>query len=195
MIMKKRLLAFTFVELMIAITIFAVVAIVIYSSFSASIKVWKRGEESVSINQNLRIGLDDFGKELRNALNYNNDNDPAICFEGQSNSLSFPIYLTSETGGQFGIVLYKKDGASLKREENIFGQASPQEESLIDGVEEAKFLYAFDTQDTENPYEWNDSWQEKNKIPRGVKLTLKLQKGGSFTKTVFIPTGGLGKKP
>ena len=193
--------AFTFVELMIAITIFAIVALVIYSSFNASIKVWRRGEESTAINQNLRIALDDFAKELTNALSYTKDDDPEIYFEGKVDSIRFPVYLSLEKGGQFGIVTYRKEISSekeeisLKREEKIFGQTPPEPEILIDKIDEVKFLYVFDTGDPDNPYEWRESWETKSKIPRGVKLTLRLQNGISFTKIVFIPTGELVKLP
>ena len=66
-------------------------------------------------------------------------------------------------------------------------------------VEELKFEYSHKAEDEELPPVWKDYWdQAQEGIPLGVKIHLKVKRErgetGEFTKTVFIPTGILGKE-
>lgn len=82
---------FTFIELIIALTIFSVIALGIYSTFSTGLITWRRGESSGRLEQQARFILDKMAKELRNALiyNYGPDYPQAKLFSGEKNKISF----------------------------------------------------------------------------------------------------------
>lgn len=68
--MGQRRLGFTLIELLIAVTIFSVIAVALYSCFNAGIRVWRRAEENMELHQSVRLTLEGLAKELRNAVNY-----------------------------------------------------------------------------------------------------------------------------
>lgn len=203
-----RIKGFTFIELMIAITIFAVVAVALYSSFGAGISVWNKGEKEIIFNQDMRVAFDDFGKDFKNIVNYKND-DLNFNFIGGKSSVQMLTRLM--TGGRpnlFVVSYFTKEeengSISLKRAYADYTKnyvIDPlKAETVLSNLGEADFSYVYGTGDENNPYEWRDSWNEQDKIPRGVKFSLKLKSlnnepKNALTKIVFIPSGELVKKP
>lgn len=64
---------FTFMELLIALTIFAVIASSLYYTLSGGIKVYRRGNVLIRDNQKLRIFFDTISLDLRNAVSLNRE--------------------------------------------------------------------------------------------------------------------------
>ena len=62
--------AFTFIELLIAFTIFSIIAASMYCTLNAGIKVWTRGNEIIRENQGMRIFFDTVNQDLKNAVSY-----------------------------------------------------------------------------------------------------------------------------
>ena len=71
-------------------------------------------------------------------------------------------------------------------------------EILIEGIEELVFEYSYENEDEESEPVWKDYWEDQQGLPLGVKARLKVRRkegaAGEFFKTVFIPTGILGKE-
>lgn len=66
--MKNKKCAFTLVELLVAVTIFSIVAVTLYSSLYAGIKVFRRVQETMKFHQELRFAADEIALDLRNSL-------------------------------------------------------------------------------------------------------------------------------
>lgn len=209
---NKNSFSFTLIELLIALSIFAVVAIALYSTFSAGIAVWRRSSEGRDAYQNVKFIFDDITKDLKNALYLGKNEESMYAFSGASSEIIFMTLedtSSEEEGPQKEIVklAYKYDGEQselIRLRADIstgFDIKRGEKEILFKNIEEFKFEYCYDSGDEDNPYLWKDEWENEDiRIPRGVRITVLTKVGktekktSKFIKTVFIPTGILGEK-
>ena len=66
--MKKNSTAFTLLELLLAVTIFAVIATALYSSFFAGIRIFRRAQVTMEFHQDIRLVTEELAFDLRNSL-------------------------------------------------------------------------------------------------------------------------------
>ena len=66
--MRKIRAGFTLLELLVAVTIFSIVAVALYSSFYAGIRILRRTQEAIKLHQNLRLVTEELSLDLRNSL-------------------------------------------------------------------------------------------------------------------------------
>lgn len=207
---KKLLTAFTFIEILIGLTIFSIIALSLYSNFLSGTSVWKRSEEINRLYQEARWSLDTIAKELHNAiaLDYKNSYPDFAVFKGNSDSLAFLI--ANDDGiKRINYFLEKVDESqnlffALKRKETplIDSLQTPEGESLTETfsslVSEGglKFSYSYSSTEGENEQiEWKGNWQDDKNLPKGLRIELALidplnpQTKKTFNKTVFIPLG------
>ena len=186
--MTKRRTGFTFVELLIAMLIFSLVAISIYLSFNVGIRAWQKGEGSYRTRQEARYLLGMLSRELREAVN-----SQVIIFSGHPDSLSF----CRAANGIFRVTYEFDDGEKVvyralqTYKENASGGAGTRSR-LASGISGIKFQYSYKK---DGKLAWDDSWAEDNKaVPFGVKIFLTYSPGGVaepvvISQTVLIPTG------
>jgi len=214
--MRKH--GFTFIELIIAVTIFAIIAVSIYSTFSAGLKIWLKTSPMIEANQAYRVFFNTISLDLKNAIPYyektetltkpgfGQEYEGRINFEGTPQKISFiTVIKVSDpdlgTQEELARVTYLYDAASktVKRlvatKNEAFSEETAKAADMLTGLEEKDFgfeyCYKKMISNSEYEYEWKDSWEEKNvlKIPRGVRI-----RSGLFRKTVFIPAGELGEE-
>jgi prepilin-type N-terminal cleavage/methylation domain-containing protein len=200
---------FTFIEMIIAVTIFSIIAVSIYSTFNAGIRVWLKTNPMIEANQSTRLFFAIIARDLKNAVKYPDIKD-VPNFEGESDRMVFMTFVdipdeeahhtelakviyefktVSEGRSQLGVV---KRGVATGKEGLDEKQAKTME--ILNGVDvkEFGFRYAYIEGSADNKdysYQWKDKWEEDDagNIPRGVKA-----KAGKFEKTIFIPMGTLG---
>ena len=73
--MERKRVGFTLVELLVAVTIFSIIAAALYSGLNAGIRVWRRSENNIKLHQTMRLALDGMAGELRNSVNFNETAD------------------------------------------------------------------------------------------------------------------------
>lgn len=184
---------FTFIELLIALTIFSIIAASIYYTLNAGIRVYSRGNSIIRDNQKLRIFFDTISLDLRNAVVY-----PHIGSEWTAEEISFPTV----NNGLAKAVYYFYRGKVLRKQATLkegFDETYAEEEVLIENLGDFSFEYCYKEPGTEDEYLWKNEWEFEDKIPRGVKIKLSLKDEAAgtldtFEKTVFIPMGELGKE-
>ena len=217
----RRHKGFTLLELLLALSIFSIIAVCLYSVFAGGIRVWRKQEEGFKYAHTTRLALDRMAKELRNAINYSvpattgmgAEDNQGLRFIGEKDKFSFITvtdgeiakvsYLFSAKGGENArfqngvlkrIIVLQKEG---------FKEENQKEDVLVADIDELSFEYAYEGEGKDSPAIWADSWGEEGqaKIPKGVRVTLEFDKGAKdqnkkeiFRKTVFIPTGSLEKK-
>lgn len=199
-------------ELLIAVSIFSVIALCLYSVFSGGIRIWKRQEEGFVYNHSVRLAFDSMAGELRNAINYSQPGNTGLDaeaaqglkFSGDGKSLTF----TTLIGGEIAKVDYvfeetaDKKGRLIRKivfQKEGFKEENQKDNILIEGLEDLAFEYAYKASGEEPLPVWKDSWAKEaqnteSKIPQGVRITLTFPGPGEgkeeiFRKTVFIPTG------
>lgn len=196
-IARKSLTGFTFIELLIALTIFSIIATSIYYTLGAGIKVYSRGNSIIKDNQRLRIFFDTISLDMRNTVTY------AGMESGWSaERISFPAVIdvsdNNKIDGKLAKVIYYFDDAKgrvtriYSTLKEGFDEKYAEEEVLLDNLENFTFEYCYETEIPEGGYEWKDKWEPEGEIPRGVKIKLTLKNEvteieKSFEKTVFIP--------
>lgn len=187
---------FTLMELLIAIMIFSIVGVAIYSSFNVGIRAWRKAEASYEVRQEARYALDTIARGLRSAVNFK-----TMPFEGTANSVSFARALEiSNINGENlqGVfkVTYSLDAQSIYYTLQSYEESSKGEEGtktiLASGFSELEFKYAYlDGSEVI----WKDYWSEEEaSIPLGVKITITYSSESEgqaveFSEAVFIPTG------
>ena len=205
---KKRS-AFTFIELTIAVLIFLIIAVSIYSTFRAGLKVWERSNPIIESNQSMRVFFYTISRDLKNAVSYlpltgtgtgtDASASPVENFNGKTDSITLWTVVNSAgaaDGMELAKVIYSIDKSAGTLTRSVAGMAAGFDEKLAKGTVVLKnigegtayFKYCYKAaQSTNSGYGWKDEWADHAKIPRGVKITAN-----GYTKTVFIPTGELG---
>ena len=186
--MTKNRPAFTFVELLIAMLIFSLVAVSIYLSFNVGVRAWQKGEGSYRTRQEARYLLGTISRELRAAVN-----SQIIIFSGRADSLSF----CRAANGIFRVTYGFDDGEKAvyrvlqTYKDNASGGAGIKSR-VASGISSIKFQYSCKK---DGKFTWNDSWPEDNKtVPFGVKVCLTYSLAGAaepfvVSQTILIPTG------
>lgn len=198
---RSRQYAFTLVELLISVSIFAIIGVVLYSSYRGGVVTWRRINSETALQQKLRYALDRISGDLRNMVFLSN-----LPFEGGADKIKFvslgesaanqgidiarvSYYLSfDEEEATGGAIVRKeetiKNALSLEvAEENLarkeIRETEPQkEQNLLYGVSELKFnylaVYEESGEDEEKEYEWLDSWEEKEALPMGIKIEFTM---------------------
>ena len=132
---------FTLLEMLIAVTLVALMAVSLWAVFRISIRSWSRGTEFIDANQRHRSVLDLVQKQMASTFGVFKQADPqlgsppALYFSGTENSLRF-VSLNSlrfqESPG-LTLVMYEVaqdasgDFSLVERETRYLGQISDEE--------------------------------------------------------------------
>jgi prepilin-type N-terminal cleavage/methylation domain-containing protein len=184
---------FTFVELLIALTIFSIVAVSVYSVFRAGIRLWKANDEAYGSRRAARFFFDTLSSDLRNSFIY-----PGVDVTAGADTISFMTIETvgSASGGpssRIALVRYKIDAGSRRvtrvsaGAEELFEAANAEPSEFTFGEGEAGFSYCFVSKTELAAYEWRDAWTAKDRMPRGVRVRF-----GRFDRWISVPIGELG---
>ncbi|MCM8798947.1 MAG: prepilin-type N-terminal cleavage/methylation domain-containing protein [Candidatus Omnitrophica bacterium] len=205
--MKKSL---TLVELLLAISIFSVVAVMLYSVFNMGITAWRKMEAVLERYQELRLLLDRMALELHNALDldikdfFKDFLPPETVVSDFQGELGKLVFYTLKNG-EIRSILYKveedkekKEGLALsvftlKRSERKFSpvpfkDGEFQEEAVFSLIKELKFFY-LERKDEGGVLKetWQENWgkedKEKDFLPAQVKISIV------FYVPVYLPVG------
>lgn len=195
---------FTFIEMIVAVTIFAIIAVSIYSTFRAGVRLWSGVSPIINDKQSLRFFFNTISRDLKSSLAYSKE---GVNFEGENKKMSFITVI--ETSGQgpastrmeLARVIYKLDGASGSVKRGVATKLEGLSEdyakfsNILNGIDDKdsgfEYCYKIGSSPTEYEYGWKDEWDEKDrdsgKIPRGIRINI-----GDKSKVIFVPTGRLG---
>ncbi|MFA6321274.1 MAG: prepilin-type N-terminal cleavage/methylation domain-containing protein [Candidatus Omnitrophota bacterium] len=215
---KRRNPGFTFIELIIAVTIFSIIAVSIYSTFNAGIKVWLKTSPMIEANQSLRVFFNTISLDLKNAVAYygkeqtlikpgfGQSYEGNINFEGKPDRISF-ITIVGVSGPDTSMheeivrvtYIYDKINKTVKRlvatRTEGLNEENAKSLDMLSKVEEKDFGFEFcyknALSNSDYEYDWRNEWTDKNvlNIPRAVRV-----KAGGSRKTIFIPSGELGEE-
>jgi len=211
---------FTLLEMLIAIAIFSLVLVAIYSSWTAILRASKSGQRAAATMQRLRMVVrvleDSLGSATLFVQNYQyygfvaqNGSDPMLSFVARLSS-DFP------RSGNFGdfdlrrLIFTVEPGADsspqlVMRQVPIMMDLNSSSDNplmvdeknhpvvLAKNVREFKLLLWDPRQ-----YDWVDEWKETNQLPRGIVVTLRLAdtaRAGSaqeeITRIISLPASGV----
>lgn len=183
---------FTLLELIISLTIFSLVAMIVYATLHLGARAAERGEARTVENQRARAALALIARHLKSAypLVLQAEGETFVYFDGGPDALSFISAAgRPEVGGleQVTYFLREQDG-QRSLWVRISAPALPadlldereggltQEAEVLPQVEGLTWEYFGKVQDRE---EWRESWSGKDerKLPTAVRLSWKAPLG------------------
>jgi prepilin-type N-terminal cleavage/methylation domain-containing protein len=205
---------FTLLEIIIAVTLVAMMAVGLWAVLRISVTSWKRGTDAIDANQRNRSLLDLVKKQMTSIYGLYTPFDP------QSGVAPYPIFSGAETSMQFislcslrfqenpGLTMASydvvRDGLGnytlMEREARYLG-LDPGRESVTDRKEDTaitifdnlisfSFEY-FDPGTPEFPAQWVREWssRETGRLPSAISMTMiaKDAKSGTFSRHMVIP--------
>jgi prepilin-type N-terminal cleavage/methylation domain-containing protein len=182
---------FTLIEVVLALTIFALIAAILYGAFSLGHNAMAKSQVNSARNQKQRSIADLLGSYVRSAFPYRESpQEQTIFFDGDSQNLSFVSAYSQGMGGrgmakiQISMTEGENERATLTLEETapvrINGEvaAAGQTYSIVleDNIKEFRLAY-LDPQAEEET--WEDRWdgRERRVLPRAVRFIFHDERG------------------
>ena len=185
---------FTLIEVMLAMTIFALMSTVLYGAFSLGHSAVEKSQRSFEKNQKLRAVDELLGSYIRSAYPYRASPQGAtILFVGEQADLTFVSSFSLAMGGR-GMAKVRlfwegnEKRAGVLRLEEETPVRVPSEEGneaheglsnrlvVREGVKEFRITYLDPQSDEEK---WEERWdaRERNALPRAVRLNYLTEEG------------------
>jgi len=184
---------FTLVELMVSISLLAIVTLIIGNGFRLGMNAWHKGEAETSYTQRVRVLSAMLSQQIKSAYPYTMDVDEEkmVIFKGEEDSILFVTTLTDSSSGGFKWIRYSlKDGALFYKEGRLpdkeFEKKLTRDEEILDPeVGEMKLSYFKKEDDS-----WQDTWDYDKTLPSAVKIEIPYFPPFS----IYLPMGNAGKK-
>lgn len=189
---------FTLIEVVLAITIFALMGGVLYGAFSLGHTAVEKSEKSFNRSQKTRSIGDLLATYIRSGYPYRESlQEQAIFFEGERESLTFVSAYSHAMGGRgMAMIAIEKEEGDNGRAIFRLTETAPvrvgaeggeagQRSSLViqEGVRDFQLAYLAVEGDQEN---WEERWDgnERRRLPRAVRLSF-IDAEGNEVRWVF----------
>jgi general secretion pathway protein J len=191
---RNSQVGFTLIEVLLALTIFALMGTILYGAFSLGHGAVEKSQKSFETNQKLRAVDELLGSYIRSAFPYRSTPQTApLLFTGESAELTFVSSFSLAMGGR-GMAKVRlfwegdeKRGGTLRLEEETPVRVQDDEGNegheglrngmvIREGVKEFRITY-LDPQSEEE--QWEERWDagERNGLPRAVRLEYRTESG------------------
>jgi len=204
---------FTLLEMIIAVTLTAMMAVGLWGIFRLSVTSWKRGADAIDASQRNRSILDLVQKQMKSIYGV------YISTDLQSGAQPYPIFSGAESSVQFvslcslrfnenpgltfvsyGLSQDRQGGyALIEREtkylgndvgDGLFDRRDDTAVTIFDNLTSFSFEY-FDPGSRDVPAQWVREWssREQLRLPAAISMTMiaKDPKGGTFTRFMVMP--------
>ncbi|RJQ16677.1 MAG: prepilin-type N-terminal cleavage/methylation domain-containing protein [Nitrospiraceae bacterium] len=171
--MKNK--GFTLLEIIIAVTILSLVAVIIGGAFRLGTRAWERGEKDTASTQRLRVLSSMLSQQIRSAYPYRMEieDEDVVVFKGGPDSLLLVTANTDLPFGGFKWVKYSyRDGGLYYKEgflpdKKLTDRIDGEGEAVDLEVGEFKFSYLYPEED-----EWKESRDFEKDLPRAVMVKI-----------------------
>lgn len=194
---------FTLIEVLIAMTLLGVMVVLLFSSLRIAAESWEAGEtKTAQVNQ--KAVVYQFFKRHLNAIRplpmlENNavdlENESLQAFAGYSQSLRFAGALPASSARK-GVQIFRiypdpNQTSTLLVSLMPYRQTEGQlvEEPpvvLLEGMTALKFSYFGKTEEAAEDL-WLDEWIQADRLPRLIKVSIKLNDNSLWPDMVFAP--------
>jgi prepilin-type N-terminal cleavage/methylation domain-containing protein len=208
----KSQAGFTLLEMLIAITLVALMAVSLWAVFRISIRSWSRGTEFIDANQRHRSILDMMQKQIASAFGIFKQANPelgspsTLYFSGTGNSLRFASLnsLRFQESPGLTLVIYEvaqDDNGNLslvEKETRYLGQVSEDEAAasqsrptlIFENLSSCIFKY-FDAGEDEASSEWVDEWdgEQMGRLPKAISISMisRDPNGNAPSRHMIVP--------
>ena len=178
---------FTLIEVMLALSIFALMGAILYGAFSLSHRVVDRSQAAFERNQQLRSSVDLLGSYIRSTHPYRPSlQDSAVFYDGQPDELTFVSSFSLAMGGRGMSKIHilwdrsRDDIGPITLEEEVPVRLDSDSDPggyrnsivLQEDVKDVRLAYLDPTTEEEK---WEERWDAKEKrvLPRAVRLSYR----------------------
>jgi general secretion pathway protein J len=187
---------FTLLELIISLTIIAIIAVMVQNGFKLSVSAWEKGESAVEEQQRYRYVLELMQRQMSSVLvlssSWEESSVDEEIFKGDDASLEFSSRISLIPGTQTGIVRVRyrveteDGGKALSFTENhlidrlrAISLDEPEEDwhTLLSDIYDFKFEYLAELPPEgalEDESFWESSWGESEQ-QKGLPLALRVR--------------------
>jgi len=192
---KSFIKGFTFIEIVLVVSMAGIISVAVYRSLSNGIKIWKR-DRSIAAEEDAMIFFDKISQDLKNSFSFSQ-----IGFEGRFNNMSFPTVVRSfpdnsefdpgEYIYQVGRVEYYYDTIrkTLFRKQADYGRAVNDKfetpSVMVHPVSRVRFRYY-----KRMPGGFGFSDESGGSMPVAVEITLEIPSGKktySISRIISVP--------
>lgn len=192
---------FTLLELLISLTVFGMVAVIVYATLSFCARAVERGETRSTENQRARAALSLISRQLKSAypLSLQADGETFVYFFGEPNGLSFISSAgRPEAGGLEKVTYFLRENREGKRGLWVRTSAPTlpadlvnnregnlrQEAEVLPDVESILWEYLGQPQGSadgqqQNREQWTNQWdgKQERRLPTVVRISWKAHLG------------------
>jgi len=202
--------AFALIELLVAVSIFAIVITVVYSTLFIGIKTYHRIQAELKLNQDINRVLDRLSVELRNCYDAEYDEqEEEGRFIASSQSLSFFTIKNDYSQESYPRLLARvsysfRDGNLFKKsqidKDAFLEEENFAEEELLSDIQTFSIEYLYYKKEyfeEEYKFEWMSEWTDRTLVPQGIsieitKLDSKNNISASLQRHIFLQQGEIG---
>ena len=194
----RRATGFTLIEVVLAISIFALMGGVLYGTFSLGHTAVEKSEKSFNRSQLTRSIGDLLAAYIHSAYPYRESiQEQTIFFEGERDSLTFVSAYSHAMGGRgMAVIVIETEETDNGRARFRLSETTPvrvgadsgeggQRSSLViqEGVRDFQLAYLDTEGDKEN---WEERWdgKERRRLPRAVRMSF-IDAEGKEVRWVF----------
>ena len=189
---------FTLIEVVLALTIFALLGTILYGAFALSHSALAKSQAVAARSQAQRSTADLLGSYIRSAYPYRySPQEQTVFFAGESDSLTFisayshgmggrgmaKIQITADEdqNGRGPLSLEEATPVRVSGEEGAIGPT--QRLVLQERIRDFRLAYLDPQADEES---WQESWdgQQRGMLPRAVRLSF-VDEGGRDVRWIF----------
>ena len=195
----RRRPGFTLLELLLAITLLALVVVMLGGGLRLGARVWESGEERAEALARLELVQGFLRRQVNSArplIMASLGAQRRYAFEGESERLRFAVLAPRQLGGGgFYLLTLEQAPAEDRSEEGdtlrlIWQLYHPEmddagqrdevtERVLLEGIERVTFTYFGPPRRGAEP-EWHERWEDKRELPELVRLDLEFSDEGRY---------------
>lgn len=192
----NRVAGFTLLELIISITLVAIIVLIISVAANLGYRSFNAGEKKMNAVERLRSSLTIIDAQIQSGvpLTLEEGGVKQYYFAGEQDSLKFSTNY-SIWGGQRGYVIvnYRVDTddrgkRTLFASEYKVGMENQKETKLLEGFDEITFDY-YKQDATEEEGEWITQWVDEEMMPIRIKINL-VRGSNSLSYIMPVRVGG-----
>ncbi|MGH6871415.1 MAG: PulJ/GspJ family protein [Rhizomicrobium sp.] len=184
---------FTLLELLVAMTLMALLSLVLFGGFRFGTRAWDRAETSTAGANQIRRAQDTIGNALSRAypeMDISDPKNPHIVFSGEAQAVIFLAPDRARDGALAVTALtWRGDALVLTTTPELARNPRRQTKSitLLDHVLSFDLAY-FGPPGLNDPPRWNSSWHDRGRLPRLVRIRATLDRvRPNWTEMIVAP--------
>ena len=198
--LKKRW-GFTLIEILIALTLFSLILVMVFSTLHSSNKSWQASDKQSELNDERRLVFNFIRKQLSETI-------PLILVDGKKNNVIFKgepeeVYFVSRLPSHRGggglhllslTVSEQEDDSSLILEYQPITanmelyedspEANIKTVSLVNNINSIEYAY-FGKKKDDKESSWHDEWQDEERLPKILRMQISSN-NEAFWPELFI---------